>query len=690
MKTLDTLSRGRDLIRQYGLRTSAFRARYLVSKRTGRLKRRFPAHAWEDRPLEHWCRPKVPIDPRRYVDHRRQSEVRFFFAPESLPRLPEDWHAELLGEANAIVDGKVRYFSAQQGPIGSEEHWFRNPLTGQRAERTRHWCDREDVSPEQGDIKFIWEPSRFSWVFAIVRAYAAIGDETYPRTFWRLFESWLAANPPQIGPNWQCGQECSFRLFAMCFAMYGFGRAPASTDRRLAGLAAAIAVHAERIDKNIDFALSQKNNHGISEAAGLYTAGTLFPEFTAASQWRSRGKQLLEREALLQIYPDGSYVQHSMNYHRVMLHDFLWVLGLAAVNEDAFSDQLTERLRAAGAFLHQMQEDATGRLPNYGPNDGALILPLTNCDYLDYRPTLQALRLRLEGKRYYQTGIWDELALWTVGSEALNDPIDEVPRTSTAFPDGGYDTLRGPDNWAMIRCHTYRDRPNEADMLHLDLWWRGENILRDAGTYSYNCPPPWNHHFRSTAAHNTVVVDDLDQMTKGPRFMWFDWIESERLAHRPPADGRPEFWQGQHLGYRNRQGVVHRRTVERFEDHRWIVTDELLGDGTHKAALYWHLPDVPHEWDEEELTLQLSTGVGPVWLFLEAPGPAEVRGDVVRGLTSGEHVLGWESLYYGVKEPHIVLRLVLTGACPMKIVTRIGLGHRPGRSQGITADPDDR
>ena len=29
-------------------------------------------------------------------------------------------------------------------------------------------------------------------------------------------------------------------------------------------------------------------------------------------------------------------------------------------------------------------------------------------------------------------------------------------------------------------------RPSQADALHLDLWHRGVNLLRDAGTFSYN------------------------------------------------------------------------------------------------------------------------------------------------------------------------------------------------------------
>lgn len=233
-------------------------------------------------------------------------------------------------------------------------------------------------------------------------------------------------------------------------------------------------------------------------------------------------------------------------------------------------------------------------------------------------------------------GPWDEDLLWLFGSEAIDAPRKPTARASTARHAGGYYTLRGKESWALTRCHTYRTRPGQADMLHLDLWWRGLNILRDAGTFCYNCPPPWNRYFRSTTAHNTVSVNGADQMTKGPRFMWFDWTAARLLEHRSAPPEGTEVWRGEQYGYRRRYGMVHRRVVTRVGDSRWIIADRLEGTGTCEIALHWHLIDAPWSWEAEGRELRLDLSAGSVWIRLACGDGAEPGAAVVRGLETAD------------------------------------------------------
>ncbi|MDZ7696582.1 MAG: heparinase II/III family protein [Deltaproteobacteria bacterium] len=316
--------------------------------------------------------------------------------------------------------------------------WHRNAFTGQVAPRDLHWSEISDF--EYGDIKLIWEPSRFGFVYDLVRAYWRTGDEKYAQAFWRLVEDWGENNPPNCGVNWKCGQEISFRVMAWCFGLYGFGRAAATHAGRVVALAEMIAVSAERIEGNIGYALNQRNNHGISEALGLWTVGVLFPELRKAVRWREKGRRFLEEQARSLIYEDGSFSQHSLNYHRLMLHDYLWALRLGDLNGQSLSDELKDRVQLAGEFLYQLQDEETGQVPCYGQNDGALILPLNNCHCRDFRPVIGAVHYYFSGERLFEHGPWDEDLLWLFGPDALSASVKEKPRQDLKATEGGYYT----------------------------------------------------------------------------------------------------------------------------------------------------------------------------------------------------------------------------------------------------------
>ncbi|NIA07972.1 MAG: heparinase [Actinobacteria bacterium] len=652
-----------NIVKYKGLGFCAYRASYGLHKKLGLLKRKCPAGKWSQITLADLLRPSVYPRSEAFLEGHKANGRCFFFKPGELPQPGP----AAIAAAEEVLQNKFQYFFDKWHSLGDGPDWFLNPVTKQRADSDVHWCDVNTFDPRVGDIKFIWEPSRFAWVYTLVRAFASTGDNKYAEKFWQLLESWLHANQPNTGPNYVCGQECAIRLMAMCFALYGMWEANASTVERKLKLVTAIGVHAGRIEKNIAFAISTQTNHSLTEAAGLYTTGILFPEFKRSARWVKLGKKVLTREGLKQIRPDGSYIQHSMNYHRLMLQDFLWAMRLAELNEDSFGEKLVSRVRRAVEFLYQLQDDS-GRVPNYGPNDGALIVPLNNCGYLDYRGVLQATNYLLNKARLYDPGPWDEDTLWLFGPEAMRSPITPARRESKAYASRGYYSLRNKDSWAMMRCHSFTERPSHADMLHLDMWWKGQNILRDSGTYMYTCDEPWESYFPSTAAHNTITVDGADQMTRASRFMWFDWTKAKLTAYN--SGNGSKLMQGEHYGYRSKgRNLVHRRAVLSQVEDRWIIVDDLLGSGKHELELFWQVCDSNYQLSDNQLTLD--TQAGAVSLAVMAGGN-EISCKCFRG---DDKPFGWQSLYYGVRSPAPVLVCSTCAELPVRFVTFLCLGE---------------
>jgi len=524
------------------------------------------------------------------------------------------------------------YFGWHRVTDQSIPDWHENPFTGRHCQQSsRSWRAIPDFDAAIGDIKTIWEASRFAWVLAMTQ-HARHGE---PNALARLnawLADWMRRNPPYCGPNWKCGQEASIRIMhlAMAALMLEQYRQP---ERPLQAL---VAAHLKRIAPTIQYAIAQDNNHGTSEAAALFIGGGWLAilDDGEGGAWCDLGRKWLEERAARLIEPDGSFSQYSVTYHRVMLDTYCMAeQWRRCCGMPAFSPRLYRQLRAATHWLYQMTQAETGDAPNLGANDGARLLPLTDCDYRDFRPSVQmAMALFCERRAYGAEGDWNLPLHW------LGVAVPETAATpvgSVQFAQGGYSVLRRGRYFALLRFPRFRFRPSQADALHVDLWAAGQNLLRDAGTYSYHGGDEAAQYFSGTAGHNTVQFDDRDQMPRLGKFLFGDWLTAATVT--PVVETEAAVTTA--AAYVDRQGASHQRKVQ-LSEQGLRVDDEVAGF-RHKAILRWRL--MPGDWQLEGDTLRWEGHI----LRITASAP------IVRMAL----IVGWESRYYMKKESVPVLEV---------------------------------
>ncbi|MCJ7695601.1 MAG: heparinase II/III family protein [Anaerolineaceae bacterium] len=527
----------------------------------------------------------------------------------------------LLKQAQDICNGKARLFGTEPQALNLTPT---PPLSHWTAYETGHAHWKPD------DIKLIWEPARFSWAFTLARAYQLDPNEAYPQAFWHYFEIFSQANPPYLGPNWMSGQEAALRMLAFIFCDIAFHDSPSSTPDRRTLLTHSIVDHAERIPPTLIYARAQNNNHLISEAVGLFTASIYLPDHPHASKWHRFGWKWFNWAIQHQIDPVGTYIQHSTNYHRLMLQLSIWMATLTNLSGIApLPDRSLQLLFAATNWLWALTDPQSGHIPNLGANDGANFLPLNGVPYEDYRPTLEAAKKAFP---------------------LINQPqpqADDMLR------------LENGQSHAFLRVAHFKDRPSHADQLRVDLWWGAENVTLDAGTYSYNASTPWTNALSTSRVHNTVTLDQIDQMTPVSRFLWLNWAQSEVLEIIQDESDLITGVTAQHDGYRH-YGIIHRRSVTAPGLNEWIVDDVLLIQNKRKklptlANLSWLLPDLP--WDISQNTLTLNSSQGTIHITIQGSKTfALVRGgECVFGDLLPDPFMGWFSPAYGVKVPALQL-----------------------------------
>ena len=579
----------------------------------------------------------------------------------------------LLREADEIVAGRFRQFGAAPVEINLIPP---PPLL--------HWTDYENhktaVPLQPADLKLHWEPARFGWAFVLGRAYHASADEKYAEAFWRHFETFQTANPPNMGPNWMSGQEVGLRLMAFAWAGQIFAPSKHSTPERLGHLATAIAQHATRIPPTLIYARSQNNNHLLTEAAALYTASLVLPTHPDSAKWQAFGQRWQTWCFAHQIDRYGEYVQHSANYHRLMLQTALWVRmcqnSQPTVHRPppalsiAEGSIVQENLALATHWLLSLLDPASGRTPNLGANDGALIFPLSTQPFEDFRPVAQAAARSFLGYSL-PPGPWDEMSLW-FGAPPITH-LPNIPR----YPG---DHIYAENSWGYLRAVKLSSRPSHADQLHFDLWWRGLNIAQDAGTYLYNAAPPWDNQLTNTLVHNTVSVNGQEQMTRAGRFLYLDWANASSKRHFESGADFLQRASAQTDAYLARFGVHHTRTVTVFADERWVVEDDLQNTLTqpHRFRLHWLLPD--GEWKLEngysifDLRLQSPDG----WVTLHITGqPSNLQpattlvraGEYLYGSGPADPVRGWVASTYAQKAPALSLAIEVESSEHVKFIS---------------------
>jgi asparagine synthase (glutamine-hydrolysing) len=588
--------------------------------------------------------------------------------------MPREELSRLSHLASEATRGRILCFSRWMADYSNPIDWHRDPTNGFRYSADAHWS-RVLRNTGTVDVKFAWEAARFPHTYAMARA-AACNPASAPdlgEGFASQLVDFTESNPAGKGVHWFSGQEVAVRIMAWLFGYHVFsslGILPVAVGK---ALGTNLGMSGAHLLAHISYARdSVYNNHLLSEALGLYIAGRYVPG-NSADRWREDGMSMLIEQADRQIYSDGAYIQQSHNYHRVAMQLYLWVFAFARVNGERIPSEWTAAMERSLDFLFAHQNPADGSLPNYGANDGSLPIPLSSCDIPDFRPVLQALSIATRAERLYEPGPWDEEAVWYFGASALDLPLRKRVAISRSLMPTGYHVLRGnlPESFGAFRCGNIPDRFSQIDMLHLDLWWNGHNVLVDGGTYRYNGAPTWHNHFLRTECHNTLNLDGRDQMLHFRQFKTLFRTEARLLNFEDNAQ-----WgtlEGEHYGYRREQHCIHRRAILFLKDDVWIVADTVKGEGVHTARIQWLGGDFPWTFDAACARLVLKTPAGPfsVSVFDEAGVPSPGT-DVQCG--SDHPPRGWQSRSYGEKVAVPSLAATATGPVPLSFVTILCVG----------------
>jgi hypothetical protein len=367
----------------------------------------------------------------------------------------------------------------------------------------------------------------------------------------------------------------------------------------------------------------------------------LFPFFPAAERWRAKGREVVSEQMRAQVRDDGSHFEQSLYYHVYAIDFFVFHALLERV-----SGEYLARLSRMCEFLAAAMGQAR-RLPLIGDDDGGRLFHPYGQRDLFGRATLATSALLLGDASWsWSEQDLDEQALWWFGPERIQNvrPRLQSPKTSAWFPDAGIAVFTRGSWHVIVDAGPFGSGSgghSHADVLSIVVRQGDRDILIDPGTYTYVGDAEWRQHFRGTAAHNTVRIDELDQAApQGP----FRWIDKPAVSVLHVGDDTIDAV----CRYR---GFAHRRRVHVRGDGVFVL-DEISGpDGEHNIEQFWHA----------------GAGVEPT-----GSGSFRISPEAVLSVTVSAEVLpGWRSPAFGAKEPAAIIRAGIRSRLPVALAAVI-------------------
>lgn len=582
----------------------------------------------------------------------------------SLPK-ESDEARRLIEEADAYMNHEW-FYGGMSGIKEETINWHGDPDSGIVAPMKFGFDINHRDETLVGNIKFTWEKSRHHHLNVLAIAYALTDDEKYSAEVADQILSWIEQNPYLVGVNWTHPLEQGIRLLAWlwCERLLRTSEHYERAFGENSPIWESIYQHQEFIEKTYSRG-SSANNHLIGEMAGLFVAAVAYPIFDESAKWEALSRKVLEEEMVKQTFPSGVNRELAFSYHIFALEFFL----LAMIEAENANRQFSPNFRAIITKYFNVMPHLTdyGRnLPQFGDGDEGMGIQLQG------REERRDSWLYRIGRALVNADVpvpeEGELASSILGFPDIPEHNWQPATQSLAYEDAGVYMLTsargtdkevfvmadaGPHGYLSITAHAH------ADALAFAMSVGGKKIFVDTGTFAYHTDEYWRKYFRGTSAHNTLMVDNLDQSTQQGSFLWTQKANTSVQQWQPDANGGELI--ASHDGY-ERIGIKHQRRLA-LDNNKLTIVDHVDGADAHDIALHFHLAPECDITQVSETEVEINQANIRIRMAL----PANTALKIVKGGDSA----GWYSPEFGVKQETHTIIATITHHLPLSLTTEV-------------------
>lgn len=302
--------------------------------------------------------------------------------------------------------------------------------------------------------------------------------------------------------------------------------------------------HCQILLHNIEYHLLA--NHLLENAFSILFGAYYFQD----DRIYAKAKKILIQQLNEQVLKDGAHYELSAMYHQILLHRLLDCIQVIRLNASWKHDELLSFLENKAFMMRSWLEQVTyqnGDIPLV--NDATFGIAPTSAELLSFADNLniKTSKLTLSDSGYRKV-VKNNYELFL-----------DVGNVQPSYQPG----------------HTH------SDTFHFDLYKNRTPIFVDTGISTYE-KNQQRQYERSTASHNTVVIDGKDQTE-----IW----DGFRVARRAKVINLIEdehFLTAVHDGYK-KQGFLHKRSFDWSRKKILVIEDDMQQSTGNKAIASFHL-----------------------------------------------------------------------------------------------------
>lgn len=434
-----------------------------------------------------------------------------------------------------------------------------------------------------GDNEFLFQLNRHRFLISLGQAYQLSGDEKYAECFARILNDWITRVKLQPHGNnpWrslEVGIRGEYWTQAMAYVQYS----PAITTELKNEYKKSLVTHADVLCKTHS-AFHKGSNWGIIQDCGLLCIGVEINN----DEYIELAVTRLVEETRMQVMADGVHWEQSCTYHNEILLRLLNAIRILKSNGRIAHDNLIDTVnKMMDVNIAWIKPD--GRQPLFGDSDNNFLYDLF---------AQAALLLNREDLKSYAGEILDYESAWLFGSDGIEKfaslKAEPIAITSALLEDSGNYILRHADNGKVNYLGMHNGYTGaghaHADKLHIDLSIANEDILVDAGRYTYVINGT-RKKFKSAKAHNTTTVGNKSFLNMRG---WGYWDSALAVQYPVLKSDECVLIGGAHLGYQRLFGGVYvERQVLFIKPNIYILIDGFRTNFPHSYQQYFHFnPD---------------------------------------------------------------------------------------------------